>query len=262
MPERPSVTEPNRSAGRTTVDSPWESRTLEELAAARLAQEELFVVSTSLDVGEKWLETLRRTLSPDELERAARFRFDSHRRQFTIARGILRTILGGWLELPPAAVSFRYAEYGKPFIDGEIQFNMSDSGDRALYAISRGRVIGIDLERIRHLRDAAALAQRFFAKGESERVVRSAEIERAFFTCWTRKEAYIKARGEGLSMPLDSFEVSVDPEDEPRLISATLDPAETTRWRMEALDPLPGYIAAIVYEGPAPRMRKVSLRFD
>lgn len=245
----------DRSAG-------WESHTLGEITEPGLAPEELLVISACLEPGDATFQQLRETLSQDELERAARFRFEAHRRQFIAARGILRTIVSRLENVPAGAVRFHYGEHGKPYIDGDLRFNMSDSGDRAIFAFVRGREVGIDIEKVRQLRDAVALARRFFAEGEAQRVLGARETDRAFFTCWTRKEAYIKARGEGLSMPLDSFEVSVDPADAPRLLSARLDPSETSRWRMEALDPEPGYIAALVVEGPALRMRRVSLRFD
>ncbi len=227
-----------------------------------LTEGEVVIWSASLEPGEFWLDRFRSVLSTDEVDRADRFRFEKHRRRFTAARGILRFLLAAQTGTSPESIRFGYETHGKPFIEGAIRFNMSDSGPFAVYAMTLGKEVGIDIEQIREIHDAGALARRFFAPGEAEIILRTETDQRsAFFTCWTRKEAYIKARGEGLSMPLDSFEVSIDPAERPRLVSAAIDPAEVTRWSMDAFTPATGYIAAIVIEGSA-RLRHCVVSFE
>lgn len=242
--------------------SPWDLGAPDGAPSIRLTGKDVGVWRASLEPGELWLDRFRSILSGDELERAGRFRFDEHRRRFVAARGILRHLVASTIGGKPEDVRFRYGAHGKPFVDGEVSFNMSDSGSVAVYAIGIGREIGIDIEQVRAIRDAGALASRFFAPREAETILRSStDQQNAFFTCWTRKEAYIKARGEGLSMPLHSFEVSIAPSERPRLVSASIDPLEVTRWSMDAFSPLPGYLAAIVTEGRA-TLRHYVVRFE
>ncbi len=240
----------------------WELQTSAGLPALRLDEGEVGVWCASLEPDDVWFERFREVLSPDEVERASRFRFEKHRKRFIASRGILRHLIASSTGRTPEAVKFAYGTHGKPSVDGEIRFNMSDSGPVAVYAIGLEREIGIDIEQVRSIRDAGALARRFFSPREAETILRTeTDRESAFFTCWTRKEAYIKARGEGLSMPLHTFEVSIDPSERPRLVSASIDPREVTRWSMDAFSPLPGYVAAIVTEGRA-TLRHYSVRYE
>lgn len=192
---------------------------------------------------------LHALLRPDEQERAARFHFERHRRQFIVARGVLRTLLGDYLGLAATAVSFTYTSHGRPDVAGTaLSFNISHSGELALMAFGWRRVLGVDVEEVRELSDAPGIAERFFAPREVAvfRQVPLAQQSEAFFNCWTRKEAFIKAIGEGLSHPLDRFEVTLRPGEPARLLTVDGSAAEAARWRLVAIDPGPGYIGALI----------------
>ncbi len=226
----------------------------------RLEENEVHLWRASLDLSAAASEELAETLSPDERERAARFRVPRVRARFTAARGILRDILGRYLECPPSALLFGYRRHGKPYLLGgheeDIRFNLSHSHDLALYGISRGKEIGIDMERIRQDREHERLAQRFFSPREAA-VLGSLPPEArvdAFFRCWTRKEAYLKARGEGLAIPLASFEVSLAPGEAAALLSVAGDPREVERWSLWAIQAGPQYAAALAVEGQPARL--------
>jgi 4'-phosphopantetheinyl transferase len=203
------------------------------------------------------LARLRQVLLPQEQQRGDRFHFDRDRRHFIAGRGLLRVILGHYLGRAPEALRFCYGPQGKPALQGEqgpdeLRFNLSHSHGLALLALARGRDLGVDVEQVRDNVQTDGLAQRFFAPAEVA-VLRSLPQEqrlRGFFRCWTRKEAYIKAKGGGLSLPLDRFVVSLRP-DEPACLLATLDDlADASRWHMEHLDPGEDFIGAVLVEGP------------
>lgn len=194
------------------------------------------------------------TLSPDELERAARFHFEIHRQRFIAARGALRLILGACLDTDPAALVFRYTVTGKPFLAGRtIRFNVSHSAGHALIAVAHGREVGIDLEETQPKDDLLALAERFFASSEHAAVAAALPEDRpsVFYRIWTRKEAYMKARGDGLSLALDSFAVPAAPDTDAALLASPDGPAELARWQLLAIPSPPGFAAALVIErGP------------
>ncbi len=198
---------------------------------------------------------LRQSLSAAELSRAKRFHFERDRQHFIVGRGVLRDILSRYTKETPGDLHFGYTAYGKPFLDrpadSELRFNLSHSGDLALYAISHERDLGLDVEQIRPMPDALDLAARFFSARENEtlQTVPPAQRHEAFFNAWTRKEAYIKALGEGLSHPLDSFDVSLRPAEPARLLAVRGDPQALHRWQLVAFTPQPGYIAALVAAG-------------
>lgn len=181
-------------------------------------------------------------LSPEEHSRAARFHFPRDRNCYIACRSLLRELLAGYMNLAPAAVVFTCNSHGKPAVSG-IYFNLAHCEDLAVFAISRTRQVGVDVERIRPMPDAFRVAERFFCRGEIEALRAQPEHirESAFFRCWTRKEAYIKARGLGLSIPLSSFEVNVD---DPAAFVAGVE-----GWSIESFEPEPGYIAAVVASG-------------
>jgi len=227
----------------------------------RLGQNEVHLWRASLDLPAAALAELAETLSPDERKRAARFRVPQVRDRFTAARGILRDILGRYLGRPASALRFGYREHGKPYLLGapeeDIRFNLSHSQGLALYGISRGKEIGIDMERVRQDREHERLARRFFSPGEAAllgSLPPEARVE-AFFRCWTRKEAYLKARGEGLAIPLASFEVSLAPGEEAALLSVAGDSREAGRWSLCDVEPGPGYAAALAVEGSPLKLR-------
>jgi 4'-phosphopantetheinyl transferase len=207
------------------------------------------------------IEAFRKVLSADEHTRADSFRFERDRRSFIVGRGILRTIVGYYLHLPPADLCFSYNPFGKPGLYDALGvellcFNLSHASGQALYAITRSRMVGIDIEYLREDFASMEIAERFFSRREvmTLRALPADMRARAFFDCWTRKEAYIKARGEGLSMPLDQFEVSLIPGSPAELISAHGDPRESARWSLCALDSGPNYAAAVAVEGSGWRL--------
>ncbi len=189
-------------------------------------------------------------LSPNERQRAAKFHFDKDRNRYIVSHASLRGILAGYLQRAPEELSFSVNEYGKPFLaDHELEFNLSHSGDYALIAVTRGRNIGIDVEQILAEVEIEELARRNFSPREVTELTALPPEQRlnGFFNCWTRKEAYIKAQGLGLSLPLDSFDVSLG---EPALLRATRPNAdEAAQWTMLPLDVDSGYAGALAVRG-------------
>lgn len=200
-------------------------------------------------------DTLKPLLADDEVSRADRFHFTKDRNPYIVARGLLRKLLAAYLELSPAELSFAYTEKGKPSLKTEqgrsLNFNLAHSGGLAIYAFSRGREIGVDLEFIREDLADDKIAERFFSRREIDalKTVAADLRKQAFFNCWTRKEAYIKARGEGLSMPLDEFDVSLVPGEPAALLRNHKEPAEVSRWSMQSVAVPDGYVAALVASG-------------
>ena len=198
----------------------------------------------------------RKNLSPDELERASRFHFPRDRQRFAASRSLLRILLAGYLATDPAAVSFSYSEKGKPslgpaYAGSNLKFNISHSGGVTLLAFTRGREIGVDVEQVRGDSDLQAIARRFFSPKERARLA-DLPVEKtvdAFFRCWTRKEAYIKAVGDGLSLPLDQFDVSFDAGEASALLATRPDASEPGHWLLREVPAGPGYIAALCVRG-------------
>ena len=220
--------------------------------AVNLEPGEVHVWSANLEPAADQLATLRKSLAPGEEVRAGRFRFWRDQRRYVAGRGILRKLLGQYLEEAPEAIEFAYSEYKKPFLKKQqLQFNLAHSAELALFAFCQTADIGVDVERIRQVSDAEGIAARFFAPGENEffQATDSGQRDEAFFACWTLKEAFIKAVGEGLSYPLDSFEVAFAPGTEPRLVSVQGSETEPTRWSLFSLAPAPGYTGALAVSG-------------
>lgn len=195
-------------------------------------------------------------LATDEQHRANRFHFAKDRRRFIVARGIMRTLLGRYLNLSPESLEFSYSSFGKPAlpeIDGgqELHFNLTHSGNLALLAFTRRREVGVDVEELRENFDGLQLAEHYFSSREvaALHALPAQMHQLAFFTCWTRKESYIKAIGEGLSHPLNCFDVSLAPGEPAALLCHRHDPREISRWTLRELTPGHGYVAAMVVEG-------------
>ena len=226
-----------------------------------LPDDEIHVWRASLDLPASGLAKLQLILSPDERERAGRFHFEADRRRSVIGRGYLRLLLGEILDSPADKLQFEYDEFGKPRLKPAdrlpLQFNLSHSGELILIAVAKGRAVGIDVERIRTDLDFEGVAARFFSANECKILNSLAGTERdeAFFTCWTRKEAYLKARGDGLSMPLDQFDVSFLPDEEARLLETRHDPDEAGRWRLLPVGVSTGYVAALAAQGSDWKLR-------
>lgn len=228
-----------------------------------LPDNEVHVWQASLDAPASEAQNLRRILVEDELRRADRFRFPKDRHHFTVAHSVLRMLLGRYLNKKPEQIRFEYNKYGKPALastveDDSLKFNLSHSGKRVLYAFVRYREVGVDVEWVhRRIDQAAQIAERYFSAQENSvfRTLPEYLKQEAFFNCWTRKEAYIKARGRGLSLPLDQFDVSCRPGEPAKLLNTRDDPQEASRWTMKELMPGPDYIAALVVEGDGWNMK-------
>lgn len=202
------------------------------------------------------LEALLPTLSPEERARANRFYFIRDKNRFIAGHGTLRAILGRYLNVAPAKLAFTLGRQGKPelaatFAASRLHFNLSHSGDIALCAVAYDRVIGVDVEQIRTVVDATQIAKRFFSPWENEAfaAVPDAQKSQAFFNCWTRKEAYIKAIGEGLSCPLDAFDVSLAPGEPARILRIRGSETVAARWTLYPLLPAAGYVGAVAIKG-------------
>lgn len=199
-------------------------------------------------------ETYYLLLSPDEQERANRFYFPKDRNRYVMARGILRSILSRYLDLPPQDLQFCYSPTGKPFLaqssDPSLCFNLSHSEQLALYAVA-WRNVGIDVEQICLERDCESIAERFFAASEQADLNQlSPELRhQAFFNGWTRKEAFLKATGQGLTISLDQIVVSLMPNVPAQILHIDWNPAEVSRWSIQALDVGNKYAAAVVAAG-------------
>ncbi len=200
-------------------------------------------------------------LDPEEKTRAARFRFDLHRRRFTVGRGFQRAVLGAYLGRDPAALRYAYGFKGKPALApeaglGNLHFNLSNSEELAILGVVRGREIGVDVEHLRPLSDLEELASRFFSSGES-RTLLDLPVElrgEGFFNCWTRKEAYLKAVGEGITAPLNRFDVTLVPGEPARMLALEGDEQRASAWTFLHLRPAEGYLGAVAIEDQAPEL--------
>jgi 4'-phosphopantetheinyl transferase len=221
-----------------------------------LTSDEVHVWQASLEQPAERVRQLSGVLAEDERRRADHLHRERDRRRFIAGRGILRAILGRYLATEPCQVVLSYGPQGKPFLmqrdrDDDLRFNVAHSQDLALYAFALGRGIGVDLERIHPMSDADQLAASFFSLGENSayQSLPSDEREEAFFRCWTRKEAYLKALGEGLTRPLGGFDVSLLPGEPAQLLRVKGHPGETDRWSLKTLRPASGFMAALAVEG-------------
>jgi len=221
-----------------------------------LAGDDVHVWRAALDQPDPLVKQLARTLSGDEWARVERYRFERDRRRFIVARGVLRMILGCYLDADPGRLRFGYEPHGKPYLadgfsGGTLQFNLSHSHELALYAFAHGRRIGVDLEYQRFVPDAEQIVAGFFSAREKAmwRTLRTSQRQEAFLHWWTRKEAYGKALGDGLGQRLDQFGVSLAPGESARLLGTAGDPESAFHWSLGSLTPARGYKAALAVEG-------------
>ncbi|HZV33791.1 MAG TPA: 4'-phosphopantetheinyl transferase superfamily protein [Verrucomicrobiae bacterium] len=217
-----------------------------------LGKRDVHVWAAPLLVLAEQAATYEATLSSDEQARAARFLFERDRRRFIIGRGILRAILGKYLRIPPAQIRFTYAHHGKPALadlagTDELHFNLAHSEELAVFAMSRIRGIGIDVEKQRPIDDAESIAERFFSAHESRQLksLPAQKKQDGFFNLWTRKEAWLKATGEGLGEMLNQIEVSLRPDEPARLLSIFNDTKAATEWSLRELIPANGFVGAL-----------------
>lgn len=227
--------------------------------ALQLPPGEVHVWRAGLNCSQTEVERLAPSLSGAERERATRYVFERDERRFTAARGILRALLGRYLKTPPHAIRFRYSAQGKPALasGGDLHFNVAHSHDMALYALARDRLVGVDVERHRRLDDAEGIARRFFSPREVKVFLAAAPQDRMalFFQIWTRKEAIVKALGEGLSHPLDAFDVLLDDGRAAPVVSFSGEEMATNHWRLLDLAPHPDYAAALAAAGESWHVR-------
>ena len=224
----------------------WSRPPAQELAPPH---DELHIWRAWLDVEPGERARLCSYLNQDEVSRAERYVFPLDHDHFIVARGRLRELLGKYLHCAPNAVELKTGRYGKPAVldDREqLRFNLSHSHGLALYGFCTGRELGIDTEKIRPGFSNEGIAERYFSAAEQRDLAELPKELRdaAFFLCWTRKEAYIKAHGDGLQIPLDSFDVALKPG-EPE----TLRSVDSGRWSMRSFTPAPAFVAAVVAEG-------------
>ena len=205
----------------------------------------------ALDCTEETLCRLESFLSPDEKTRANRFHFPRDRNRHVVVRGLLRELLGAYLQQAPGSLEFSYAQYGKPFLAGENEasafgFNLSHSGDVVGYAFAKQRNLGIDVEQMRADAAGDEIARRYFSAREMSdlRSLPPGDTVEGFFNCWTRKEAYLKATGMGLHLALNGFAVSLAPGQPAKFVSGV-----ESKWQIAAYSPAEGYAAAVVYDG-------------
>lgn len=210
---------------------------------------------STLDVPPACLAGMYQLLSADERERVRRFRRVADVKRSIIGRGYLRILLGWAIGLRAEELQFEYGEFGKPSLaarhGSELQFSVSHSGNLVLIALARGRSVGVDVEMVRTDMDVTELATRFFSIAESEKLLAltGLALYEAFFACWTRKEAYVKAMGRGILLPLNTFEVAFLPGETPGLLTTRPDPTEAGRWKILALNVAQDHQAALTAAG-------------
>ena len=227
-----------------------------------LADHEVHVWRSQLELPSPQEQRLRGILTDDELDKARRFYFEIDRQRFIAARGTLRSILSRYIPTSPGHLRFYYNQYGKPSLAPEfsstlLNFNLSHSGSLALFAITRNMEIGVDVEHVRSDFEYEEIAKRFFSVNEvaTLRTIPTEKKLEAFYNCWTRQEAYIKAHGKGLSLPLDSFDVSLASW-EPSIVLITKDELqEGSHWTLLDLKPGLGYMGALAVRGIGCRFR-------
>ena len=221
-----------------------------------LSPDEIHVWQTPLVVPEPIHQQLTQNLSAKDQTRAASFYFDKDRTRWIVGRAVLRILLARYLNTDPHSLNFDTNPYGKPFLTYPslpipLQFNLSHSGDLALYAFTYTRHIGIDIEYKRPGIEYDALARVSFSPNERATLRSLPDLLKhdAFYNCWSRKEAYIKARGKGIYLPLDQFDVSLIPGEPAALLASREDPEAPTHWTLHDFPPIPDYSSALAVEG-------------
>ncbi len=222
-----------------------------------------------LGSGRAHVEAMSEILSPDERQRAERFHFQADRERLVVGRALARIVLGHLLDIRSDEIQFCYNDFGKPSLapaqnSADFQFNVSHSGDIVLFAVTARRAVGVDVEQIRENLEVDAIAARFFSTRERADLAAVAADQRcaAFFACWSRKEAFIKAGGVGLLRGLDSFDVSLKPDEPAMLLQTRPDPTEAGRWVIRDLDVGPRYKAALAVEGSICELKTLDWRPD
>lgn len=247
------------------MTNPWPSR----VRPGELGDGEAHLWAVSLDLVPERLKHFQSILSPDERERASRFLSEIDVRRYMAARASLRRLLGPYVGIEPDRLRFAYDRFGKPGLSGESQatpvsFSVSHSGDLGLFGFVRSHRVGVDVERVRKDIDVENLAKNHFSPNEFQKLhaLSGKRQLEAFFCCWTRKEAYLKARGEGMSYGLGRFEVSIGTDEPVAILRADDDPEVSRRWTLEHLTPAPGYLGAVAVESRAIRFQCFQWKID
>ncbi len=223
-----------------------------------LSSGEVHIWLAALDQSGPHIHNLMRTLSADECMRAGDYYFERDRKRYLVGRGILRTILGLYLHVEPDVLHFQYGKYGKPVLADTfgretLHFNLSHSNEIALFAFTRQCEIGVDIEHLSGISEIEQIADRFFSRREYDSIRSLPEEQKreSFVKGWTCKEAFIKARGDGLSYALDRFEVSMTPREPAKLLRVEGDSREASHWSMQCLQPAPDYVGAFAVKSLA-----------
>lgn len=226
-----------------------------------LPDNEVQVWCASLDEQLTHLHALDSILSPEERERAVKFHFERDSNRFIVGRGLLRVILSRYLSVDPAYVELDYGSWGKPQLktvncDRILEFSLSHSANLVLYAFSWNRRVGVDIEYIRPISEIDSIVRQFFSSRERVVMRSLSPVKRieAFFAAWTCKEAYLKAIGEGLTETFSQIEVSLAPGEPAKLVSIYGNKWKAVRWHLEAFEPAPNYLAALIAEGKGWKM--------
>jgi 4'-phosphopantetheinyl transferase len=226
-----------------------------------ISDDEVHVWLARIGLPAKHILMLANILSREEQQKAERFHFQVDRERHVVGRALVRIAIGRLLDRRPDNLDFRYNDFGKPCLADDVnerglQFNVSHSGELILVALSANRRIGVDVERVRKDLNIDGIAERFFSSREqADLAALPVDLRHdAFFRCWSQKEAFIKARGEGLSLPLDSFDVTLRPTEPPALLETRPDPVEASRWVIRNLDVGPDHKAALAVEGAGWRL--------
>lgn len=220
--------------------------------------EDIHVWHCDFDFNREKLDFYSSLLSKNEKEKASRFKFKKDEDCYIITRGILRLLLASYLKLEAKEIIFEYTSFGKPYLafDSLLKFNVSHSESMAAFAFINGTEIGVDIEKIKNDFNVLELAQNFFSSAEIIALENQPkeELPKAFFRCWTRKEAFIKAEGSGLSFPLDKFAVSLDDDLHAELLETQWNSEEKEEWKLFSFVPAIGYIAAVAVAKPYPEI--------
>lgn len=239
----------------------WQERP----STTHLPNDQVHVWAVNLDQTSHERDAFWQTFTEEEQNRAERFYFEHDKFHFIVARGVLRQLLASYLDILPGDVTFAYGHNGKPELarghhsNGRIlQFNLSHTRGMGLIGVSWNRMLGVDIERVRPLEDGPNIAKRFFSKWEVEQffALPEALYPQAFFNCWTRKEAFIKAIGDGLTYPLANFDVTLQPGQEVKLIRVEGSRKKAEKWRLISLEPADGYVGAVIAEGKGWRVNR------
>ncbi len=230
-------------------------------AEVQIDAREVHIWHSNLQVSPIQYQDMESLLSEEERKRAERFHYDIHRVRFTVARATLRLILAKYLSQAPKEIQFGYGINGKPGLASpnplQIEFNLSHSEDAVVIAVCREAAVGVDIESIKPNREILRIARRFFSKHEYTVLQSLPKTQRlsGFYNCWTRKEAFVKAVGSGLYMPLDAFAVTLNPHEPARLLWMKGEPDAAEKWSLYSWQPTENFTAALAVKKPHAQLR-------